>query len=136
VSDAVLLTLEAAIASICPGARNVTPESGQPAPQSDERRFAARYQMDADVGIEWGSSTLMARLRDIGETGMFVVLSNPLWLNASFTAELRTKPPITFDCKVRRVEPGAGMGVEITPINASHDEFTKLIATLHASAKK
>jgi hypothetical protein len=131
-----VLTLARAIDSICPGARNVTQESGLPAPQSEERRFAARYQLDADVGIEWGSSTLMARLRDIGETGMFVVLSNPLWLNASFTAELRTEPPITFDCKVRRVEPGAGMGIEITPSDATHEDFTKLIAALHASSKK
>ncbi len=114
----------------------MTQEGGLPVPQSDERRFAARYQLDADVGIEWGSSTLMARVRDIGETGMFLVLSNPLWLNASFTAELRTQPPIKFDCRVRRVEPGSGMGVEITPINAGTAEFTKLIAALQDSCKK
>lgn len=78
----------------------------------------------------------MARVRDIGETGMFVVLTNPLWLNARFTAELRTQPPITFDCRVRRVEPGAGMGVEITPTGANSGEFAKLIAALHTSSQK
>jgi PilZ domain len=131
-----MLTLAEAIASISAEARHVTQDSGHPAPQSDERRFAERYQLDADVGIEWGSSTLTARVRDIGETGMFLVLSNPLWLNASFTAELHTEPPIKFDCRVKRVEPGSGMGVEMKPVNAGSADFTKLIATLHESAKK
>jgi hypothetical protein len=63
--------------------------------------------------IEWGSSTLPARVTQISASGMFVQIDQPLWVGASFEARLGVQPPLLLQCVVRRVAPGQGMGLSI-----------------------
>jgi len=76
-----------------------------------ERRKHARYPLQAEVVLQWGSESLSALATDIGMGGMFIATNNPLWVGASFTAQLVLGEPISLHCTVRRVLPGKGMGV-------------------------
>jgi len=44
---------------------------------------------------------------------MFVELPDPLWVGASFSAQLMVWKPLRVDCLVRWVDPGRGMGVSV-----------------------
>jgi hypothetical protein len=83
------------------------------APRAVERRLARRCVFDAPLEIEWGSSTLPARVSQISANGMFVEIDQPLWVGARFDARLGLQPPLLLQCTVRRVAPGQGMGVSI-----------------------
>jgi hypothetical protein len=58
-------------------------------------------------------AVLSGHVREIGPDGMFVEMSNPLWLGAAFSAQLAAEKPMLFDCVVRWVEPRSGIGVSI-----------------------
>ena len=76
-----------------------------------ERRQFHRKRFRAKLEIEWGSATLTAYVRDLGPHGLFAELTPPLWVGATFRARLIIDPVLHLDCKVRRVEPGRGIGV-------------------------
>jgi hypothetical protein len=76
-----------------------------------ERRHAPRKKFRMSIEIEWGAAVLSGTVRDIGARGLFVELVPPLWLGAAFRARLNLNPVLSLDCKVVRVEPGAGVGV-------------------------
>jgi len=79
-----------------------------------ERRWAPRYRFHADLEIEWGSTVLRARTRDVSANGMFIESVDPLWVGAGFSAQLTLDRPVRINCSVKRVEPGRGMGVSIS----------------------
>jgi hypothetical protein len=79
-----------------------------------ERRWAPRYNFHADLEIEWGSTVLRARTRDVSANGMFIESVDPLWVGAGFSAQLTLDRPVRINCSVKRVEPGRGMGVSIS----------------------
>ncbi|MBS1840740.1 MAG: PilZ domain-containing protein [Acidobacteria bacterium] len=79
-----------------------------------ERRWAPRYAFHADLEIEWGSTVLRARTRDVSSNGMFIESADPLWVGAGFSAQLTLDRPVRINCSVKRVEPGRGMGVSIS----------------------
>ncbi len=90
-----------------------------------------RRKIDETLEIEWGSSTLKCRVLDIGPSGLFIELSQPLWLGATFAARLMRNPPIRLDCVVRRVEPGKGFAVSFDlPEEEGRMELQRLLATL------
>jgi hypothetical protein len=94
---------------------------------SRPQRFAFR----ATLEIEWGSSILKGVTRDISSNGMFIEADSPLWVGAGFTARLKLDQPVKVDCAVKRVEPGHGMGVTITPSGPESEKFfQQLIAAL------
>lgn len=96
-----------------------------------ERRFEPRFSFDADVEIEWGSSTLKGRAMNISHKGMFLLPAEPLWLGARFVAKLLTDPPIQIECTINRVEPGRGVAVKIAvPDPEEHAHFMELLSTL------
>jgi hypothetical protein len=99
-------------------------------PQAAERRFARRCIFDASLEIEWGSSTLPARVSEISANGMFVEIDQPLWIGARFDARLGLQPPLLLQCTVRRVAPGQGMGVSI---EAAEPRGLERLETLVAS---
>ena len=78
-----------------------------------ERRWAPRFRYHADLEIEWGSTVLRARTRDVSSNGMFIESPDPLWVGADFSVQLALDRPIRLKCSVKRVEPGRGMGVSI-----------------------
>jgi hypothetical protein len=78
-----------------------------------ERRWAPRFRFHADLEIEWGSTVLRARTRDVSANGMFIESVDPLWVGAGFSAQLTLDKPVRLNCFVKRVEPGRGMGVSI-----------------------
>jgi PilZ domain-containing protein len=86
----------------------------QTQPAGMDRRIAPRYPYQASLQIEWGSAVLPAQLRDISAGGMFIQMSEPLWIGARFAAKWAFKTPLQIECEVRRVEPGNGMGVAYT----------------------
>jgi hypothetical protein len=73
-----------------------------------------RLKCDAPIEIYWGSSTLLARVRDMSVAGLFIETSPPLWIGATFSASLMLNPPLQINCTVRRIEPNRGMGVQVT----------------------
>ncbi|MBI3670125.1 MAG: PilZ domain-containing protein [Acidobacteria bacterium] len=81
------------------------------APMAPDRRRAARYPFKAEMEVEWGSAILRGQVLDISVKGLFIEVSDPLWVGASFSARLLLEEPVHLDCVVRRVEPGKGMGV-------------------------
>jgi len=98
-----------------------------------ERRRERRFPFDAAVEIEFGSSTILGRVRDISLSGMFLTSPEPLWLGAGFAAKLLLDSPIHLTCTVRRVEPGRGIGVQITPLEQEHHaRLSELIAHLES----
>lgn len=78
-----------------------------------ERRRAPRFRYQASVEIEWGSARLRARTRDVSAGGMFIESEDILWVGAGFRARLAAESPMWLECSVKRVEPGAGMGVTV-----------------------
>jgi hypothetical protein len=96
-----------------------------------ERRWAPRYSFRADLEIEWGSAVLRASTRDISSNGMFIESADPLWIGAGFTAHLVLERPVKVDCSVKRIEPGLGMGVSVTPSEGQHEQrYQDLLASL------
>jgi hypothetical protein len=87
--------------------------SGSPkdAPVPSDRRKFGRRKFMGTLEIEWGSSMLVGVVRDIGPNGLFVLMTQPLWIGATFSARLMLNPPLPLKCTVRRVEPGTGIGV-------------------------
>src|SRR5262249_54424242 len=79
-----------------------------------ERRWAPRYSFRAELDIEWGSVVLRASTRDVSASGMFIESADPLWIGAGFSANLDLGQPVRVDCRVRRIEPGLGMGVSVS----------------------
>jgi hypothetical protein len=76
-----------------------------------ERRHFLRRKYRGKLEIEWGSATLTGDVRDIGPRGLFVEMTQPLWVGAAFRARLILNPVLLLDCTVVRVEPGMGVAV-------------------------
>ena len=76
-----------------------------------ERRHFLRRKYRGTLEIEWGSATLIGDVRDIGPRGLFVEMTQPLWVGAAFRARLILNPDLLLDCTVVRVEPGMGVAV-------------------------
>jgi hypothetical protein len=96
----------------------------------DHREFNRRKFLGT-LEIEWGSSILTGVVKDIGPQGLFVELSPPLWVGATFFARLIVDPPLRMSCTVRRVEPGLGIAVTFElPEESGKAELEKLLAQL------
>jgi len=98
-----------------------------------ERRRAPRFRYQAPVEIEWGSARIRARTRDVSVGGMFLESEDILWVGAGFRACLATEQPLWLECSVKRVEPGAGMGVTVD-LREQHSQhcYAELLAKLAA----
>jgi hypothetical protein len=107
--------------------------SGDQGVRRFERRWAPRFRFHADLEIEWGSTVLRARTRDVSSNGMFIESADPLWVGARFSAQLTLDQPVRLNCFVKRVEPGRGMGVSIAlteeePSSQKYQEFINLLS--------
>ncbi len=101
-----------------------------------ERRWAPRYSFHADLEIEWGSTVLRARTRDVSANGMFIESVDPLWVGAGFSAQLTLDRPVRINCSVKRVEPGRGMGVSISIAEDQNNErYQELINGLSVNQR-
>ncbi len=111
----------------------MSPAVGNGTAAQIERRRERRYPFDAALEIEWGSSTLLGRVRDISRSGMFLTSPDPLWIGAGFAAKLMLDPPIKVDCTIRRVEPGRGIGVQMSTQQQDHQaQLLDLLARLES----
>lgn len=105
--------------------------SNSPEGRRYERRHSPRYFFNAGLELEWGSTTLRGRVADISVNGMFIEISDPLWIGAGFAARLELDQPVRLECSVRRVEPGRGMGVTFAiPEPESKARVVSLLGTL------
>jgi hypothetical protein len=96
-----------------------------------ERRQSRRFAFEAPVEIEYGSAVLRGTVSEISEGGMFIKVDDPLWIGASFSAQVTLDSPHRLDCIVRRVDPGRGMGVSWTaPDDAARERLGRLLADL------
>lgn len=101
-----------------------------------ERRWAPRYSFHAELEIEWGSTVLRARTRDVSANGMFIESVDPLWVGAGFSAQLTLDRPVRINCSVKRVEPGRGMGVSISIAEEQNNErYQELINGLSVNQR-
>lgn len=83
-----------------------------------EKRESRRANYPAEVEIEWGSSTIRARTRNLSLGGMLLEMSNPLWMNAEFEARIALPDgPVRVHGIVRRLVGGVGIGVEFVEIS-------------------
>lgn len=109
----------------------MTSEPSVDAPSQAERRQFNRRKLLQSIEIEWGSSTLTGMVRDIGPQGLFVEMTPPLWVGATFFARLVVDPPLGMNCTVRRVEPGTGIAVTFElPEESGKGQLEKLLAQL------
>jgi len=100
-------------------------------PDHAERRHEQRRKYIGKIEIEWGSATLIGTVRDIGPQGLFIDLTPELWLGATFFARLVVQPVLLLDCKVKRVEPGRGIGVTFAiPEENGKAQLEALLAAL------
>lgn len=96
-----------------------------------ERRQFHRKSYRGKLEIEWGSATLVGTVQDIGPQGLFVELTPPLWVGATFRARLILNPVLLLNCTVRRVEPGRGIAVTFDPAEDSGKaQLSSLLAAL------
>lgn len=95
-----------------------------------ERRWAPRYGFRTDLNIEWGSTVLRARTRDISASGMFIESGDPLWVGAGFVAHLQLDATVKVNCFVKRIEPGQGMGVAVSFTDRHEEPYHRLISEL------
>jgi hypothetical protein len=107
--------------------------SGDSSGRRLERRWAPRYTFRTGLEIEWGSAVLRARTRDVSASGMFIESADPLWVGAGFTASLELDQPVRVDCRVRRVEPGLGMGVSVSLCDDEQQTYHNLLSRLSQS---
>ena len=77
---------------------------------------------------------LRASTRDVSASGMFIESTDPLWIGAGFSANLQLEHPVRVDCRVRRVEPGLGMGVSVSFPQEQQQSYRELILKLSQSA--
>jgi PilZ domain len=95
------------------------------------RRHFHRRKFPGKLEIEWGSATLTATVRDIGPHGLFIELTPPLWVGATFHARLMLNPVLRLDCTVRRVEPGGGIAVSFeVPEESGKAQLEALLSAL------
>jgi hypothetical protein len=99
-----------------------------------ERRWAPRYSFRARLEIEWGSAVLRASTRDVSTSGMFIESADPLWIGAGFSASLQLDRPVRVDCRVRRIEPGLGMGVTVSFPQEQQQTYQELLGKLSQAA--
>jgi hypothetical protein len=99
-----------------------------------ERRWAPRYVFRTGLEIEWGSAVLRGNTRDISSNGMFIEVPDTLWIGAGFTARLHLPHPVKLDCRVKRVEPGHGMGVSVALAESESQKlYNDLLSSLTPS---
>jgi PilZ domain len=108
--------------------------SGDPIGRRLERRWAPRYSFRAGLEIEWGSAVLRASTRDVSASGMFIESADPLWIGAGFSANLQLEHPVRVDCRVRRIEPGLGMGVSVSFPQEQQQSYQELLSKLSRTA--
>jgi len=109
----------------------MTSEPPVNAPAQTERRQFNRRKCLETLEIEWGSSLLTGLVRDIGPQGLFVELTPPLWVGATFLARLVLDPPLQLNRVVRRVEPGTGIAVTFElPEEGGKGQLERLLASL------
>ena len=97
----------------------------------DDRRQFNRRQFRGKLEIEWGSATLTGTVLDISPRGLFVELTPPLWVGATFLARLIVNPILQLDCTVRRVEPGRGIALSFDVLEESGKaQIEALLASL------
>ncbi len=112
----------------------MTPQSGASSSPGAERRQVTRFSLQAEIEIEWGSSTITGQALDISVGGMFIIPSTSLWIGARFAANLLTDPPIKMECTVVRAEPGRGIGVKMILIgDGAAEQLQKLLTTLETN---
>jgi hypothetical protein len=112
----------------------VTPQSGAASTPGSERRKEDRFSFQAEIEIEWGSSTITGQAQDISIGGMFIIPSTSLWIGARFAANLLTDPPIKIECTVVRAEPGRGIGVKMILIgDGGAAQLQRLLSDLESS---
>lgn len=111
----------------------MTPQSGASSAPGSERRKETRFSFQAEVEIEWGSSTITGQAQDISIGGMFIIPSTSLWIGARFAANLLTEPPIKLECTVVRAEPGRGIGVRMILVgDGGSEQLQKLLTDLES----
>jgi hypothetical protein len=97
----------------------------------DDRRQFNRRQFRGKIEIEWGSATLTGTVLDIACKGLFVELTPPLWVGATFSARLMVNPIVRLNCTVRRVEPGRGIALSFDGLEESGKaQLEALLASL------
>lgn len=90
-----------------------------------------RFKYDANLAIYWGSVIMQARVIDVSVEGLFLDTATPLWVGATFSADLMLQPPLRMNCTVRRIEPNRGMAVQIAfPSREIGKRFADLLAEL------
>ena len=107
--------------------------SGDSSGRRLERRWAPRYVFRTGLEIEWGSALLRASTRDVSASGMFIESADPLWVGAGFRASLELDHTVRVDCRVRRVEPGLGMGVSVSISDEQQQTYHDLLSRLSQS---
>jgi hypothetical protein len=100
-------------------------------PSANERRKSNRRPFQGTLEIEWGAAILTASTRDISPGGLFVELTPPLWVGATFSARLLLNPVLKLHGTVRRVEPGKGIAIAFDlPEESGKLQLEKLLETL------
>lgn len=87
-----------------------------------------RFKFAAPVEFEWGSATVRAFVRDISANGLFIEMTDPLWIGATFSASLNLSPPLHLYCTVHRIDPSRGMAVRVAFANKENEQrFSELV---------
>jgi len=101
-----------------------------------ERRKSVHYEFGADVEIEWCSKRIWGRVRNISKQGMFIELPEVPLANAAFTAYVALNEPLRLECVVRRIVPGRGIGVTVTPYDVkARARYEALLIALSLSSE-
>ena len=78
------------------------------------RRAATRSRFCGQIEIDWGSSVLQGRVRDLSREGMFIEVAEWPSMGFNFVARLNLGTPLPLQCTVQRVAQCHGIGVTFT----------------------
>lgn len=98
------------------------------------RRKFARYEFHVNAEIVWQSRKQYGRVTDISRGGMFIELSDPPCLGASFTAYLALNAPLRINCTVHRMVSSQGVGVAFSVHPGDKRRFEALLLALGGEA--
>jgi hypothetical protein len=95
------------------------------------RKFV-RYHFRVDAEIAKRSTSVPCRVTDISREGMYIEVDDPPRVGASFNVRLALNVPLRLECLVRRVVPGAGVGVTFRVRARDQKRFGALLLALGA----
>jgi len=106
--------------------------------QMKGRRGATRNRFSGEIEIDWNSTVLTGRVRDISRQGMFIEIAERPTMGSIFSARLNLGTPLPIQCVVQRIALCQGIGVTFTLVDDmdSRQRLNALLRVLRRAGRR